>query len=349
MTSFAPSTALVTGVHGQDGGYLATRLLDAGALVHGLVRDSGQAAQMALTHPGLTAHVGDLRDDRFVRDLVHAVRPDLVVNLAGSTSVARSWDAPVETADVLAVGPVRLLDACWTLDAEHGHVTRIVQASSAEIFGDAAVSPQDESTPVAPMTPYGAAKAYAHTMVDVYRRRGMHASSAILFNHESPRRPTNFVARKISRGVASIALGLESELRLGNIDALRDWGYAPDFVDALVRIASAEVPGDYVVATGAAHTVRDFVSAAFRHVGIDDWAKHVVIDPHLYRPADPRALVGDPARLRSLGWRPTVDFEQLVALMVDFDLAELGSADGGRDGVALPVAGSGAPQPGSER
>ena len=323
MTTYAPSSALVTGVHGQDGGYLAARLLSDGCSVHGLVRDEGQAAQMVLTHPGIVTHVGDLRDDAFVRDLVHDVHPDLIVNLAGSTSVARSWDAPVESADVLAVGPVRLLDACWTLDVERGQRTRVVQASSAEIFGDAATSPQDESTPVAPVTPYGAAKAYAHTMVDVYRRRGMHASSAILFNHESPRRPTNFVARKITRGVASIALGRESELRLGNLDALRDWGYAPDFVDALVRIALADQPGDYVVATGVAHTVRDFVAAAFAHVGIDDWSSYVVVDPHLYRPADPRALVGDPTRLKALGWEPSVDFAQLVALMVDSDLADL--------------------------
>jgi len=323
VSSFAPSTALVTGVHGQDGGYLATMLLGSGTEVHGLVRESGQAAVMARSHPSMVVHVGDLIDDAFVRDLVRDVAPDLVVNLAGSTSVARSWDAPVETANVLAVGPIRLLDACWALDEGLGRRTRIVQASSAEIFGDPTTSPQDETTPVAPITPYGAAKAFAHTMVDVYRRRGMHASSAILFNHESPRRPQTFVARKISRGVASIALGLQRELRLGNIDAMRDWGYAPDFVDALARIAASEAPADYVVATGVAHTVRDFVAAAFRHVGIDDWAAHVVIDPQLYRPADPRALVGDPSRLRSLGWQPTVDFEQLVALMVDFDLAEL--------------------------
>ena len=341
MTTYAPSSVLVTGVHGQDGGYLAARLLEAGTVVHGLVRDDDQSAQMARTHHGIVTHVGDLRDDRFVRDLVHDIHPDLVVNLAGSTSVARSWDAPVETADVLAVGPVRLLDACWTLDVELGHRTRIVQASSAEIFGDAATSPQDESTPVAPVTPYGAAKAYAHTMVDVYRRRGMHVSSAILFNHESPRRPTNFVARKISRGVASIALGLQSELRLGNVDAQRDWGYAPDFVDALVRIAAQDRPGDYVVATGEAHTVRDFVAAAFRHVGIEDWSSHLVIDPHLYRPADPRALVGDPSRLRALGWRPTVDFGQLVGLMVDADLADLRGVGNAGPARALPDPASG--------
>jgi len=329
MSSFVPARVLVTGVHGQDGGYLAARMLDQGAEVHGLVRDEGQADALRRRYAGLVPHVGDLRDDRRVRDLVHDLRPDVVVNLAGSTSVARSWEAPVETADVLAVGPVRLLDACWTLDQEHGHRTRILQASSAEIFGNAAAEPQDETTPVAPVTPYGAAKAYAHSMVDVYRRRGMHASSAILYNHESPRRPTSFVARKISRAVAAISLGIQADLSLGNIDALRDWGYAPDYVEAMLLIVAQESPGDYVVATGAAHTVRDFVAAAFRHVGIDDWEAHVVIDPELYRPADPRALVGDSTRLQGLGWRSTVGFEELVALMVDSDLAELADQDAG--------------------
>ncbi len=329
MTSYVPASVLITGAHGQDGGYLAVQLQGQGSVVHGLVREAGQADELVRAHPDLVAHVGDLRDDRFVLELVHDVRPDLIVNLAGSTSVARSWDAPVETADVLAVGPVRLLDACWTLHEERGHRTRIVQASSAEIFGDAPDEPQDESTAIVPVTPYGAAKAYAHTMVDMYRRRGMHASSAILYNHESPRRPTSFVARKISRGVASIALDRSTEIVLGNVDAMRDWGYAPDYVDALVRIAGQDEPGDYIVATGVAHTVRDFVVAAFRHVGIDDWERHVVIDPHLYRPADPRALVGDPSRLRSLGWRPTVGFDELVALMVDADLADLGSPPAG--------------------
>jgi GDPmannose 4,6-dehydratase len=325
MTVETGATVLITGVHGQDGGYLADRLLGQGARVHGLVREDSQAARVQAAHPGLVAHVGDLRDDRLMRDLVRDLAPDSVFNLAGSTSVARSWEAPVETADVLAVAPVRLLDACWSLDQERGHRTRIVQASSAEIFGDAPLAPQHEGTPLAPVTPYGAAKAYAHTMVEVYRRRGMHASSAILYNHESPRRPTSFVARKISRGVAAVSLGQQSELRLGNIDALRDWGYAPDYVDALLRIAAHDEPGDYIVATGVARSVRDFVVAAFRHVGIEDWERFVVIDPHLYRPADPRALVGDPSRLRSLGWSATVDFEQLVTLMVDADLVDLRS------------------------
>ncbi len=333
-------SALVTGAHGQDGGYLTSLLVQRGVTVHGLVRDVEQAAALHTAHPTAVAHVGDLRDDHRMRDLVHDLHPDLVVNLAGSTSVARSWDAPVETADVLAVGPVRLLDACWTLDQERGTRTRVVQASSAEIFGDARGERQDEDTPIAPVTPYGAAKAYAHTMVDVYRRRGMHASAAILYNHESPRRPTSFVARKITRGVADIVRGTATRLSLGNIDALRDWGYAPDYVDALVRIAAQERPADYVVATGVAHTVRDFVVAAFRHVGISDWESHVEIDPHLYRPADPRALVGDPSRLRALGWRPTVDFEQLVALMVDADLA---GPEGVDDAAPGSVEGAGGP------
>ena len=330
MSSFSPTRVLVTGVNGQDGGYLASRLLEQGAEVHGLVRDDRQATSLRERHADLVAHVGDLRDDTRVRDLVHDIRPDVVVNLAGSTSVARSWDAPVETADVLAVGPVRLLDACWTLDQDHGHRTRLLQASSAEIFGNASVEPQDESTPVAPVTPYGAAKAYAHAMVDVYRSRGMHASSAILYNHESPRRPTSFVARKISRAVAAISLGQQDELTLGNIDALRDWGYAPDYVEAMLLIVAQESPADYIVATGAAHTVRDFVAAAFEHVGIGDWERHVVVDPELYRPADPRALVGDSTRLQNLGWRPTVGFRYLVALMVDADLADLGHSGAGR-------------------
>lgn len=326
MSSFAPTRVLVTGVHGQDGGYLAARMLETDAEVHGLVRDEDQATVLRARYVGLVPHVGDLRDDGRMRDLVHDIRPDVVVNLAGSTSVARSWEAPVETADILAVGPVRLLDACWSLDKEHGHRTRLLQASSAEIFGNAVIEPQDEATPVVPVTPYGAAKAYAHSMVDVYRRRGMHASSAILYNHESPRRPTSFVARKISRGVAAISLGRQEQLRLGNIDALRDWGYAPDYVEAMLLILAQETPADYIVATGDAHSVRDFVAEAFRHVGIDDWEHHVVIDPELYRPADPRALVGDSTRLRRLGWRPTVGFHDLVALMVEADLAELTSS-----------------------
>ena len=323
MTAWTPSVAFVTGIAGQDGGYLTARLLDRGVEVHGLCRDPRHAAAVELAHPGATAHIGDLRDDSLVRSLIADVEPDLVVNLAGSTSVARSWEIPVETVEVLAVAPVRLLDACWQLDERRGTHTRFVQASSAEIFGDALTDPQDESTPIAPVTPYGAAKAYAHAMAGVYRRRSMHVSSAILYNHESPRRPTSFVARKITHTVAQIARGEAETLTLGNIDAMRDWGFAPDYVAAMLTIAEQTSPADYIVATGVAHTVRDFVAAAFRHVGIDDWQDRVVIDAGLYRPADPRTLVGDSTRLRGLGWAPTVTFDELVSLMVDHDLDQL--------------------------
>jgi len=199
---------------------------------------------------------------------------------------------------------------------------RLVQASSAEIFGEPAVSPQDESTPIRPVNPYGAAKAYAHLMVDVYRRRDLHAVSAILYNHESPRRPTQFVTRKITSTVAAIAKGRSDGLALGNLDARRDWGWAPDYVDAMVRAARADEPRDYVVATGVGHSVRDFVAAAFRRAGIDDWSDLVTVDPEFVRPADPTDLTGDATRARELlGWSPTVGFEELVGRMVDADLA----------------------------
>jgi GDPmannose 4,6-dehydratase len=217
---------------------------------------------------------------------------------------------------------VRLLQAAWRL-ADSGAPVRFVQASSAEIFGDATDVPQTESTLRAPVTPYGAAKNFAQEMVGVYRKRGMFASAAILYNHESPRRPESFVARKISRGVAQISRGHLDRLVLGNIDVHRDWGYAPDYVDALLRIARAEEPGDFIVATGVSHTVRDFVDRAFRYVGIDDWSRFVVIDPGLYRPADPKTLVGDSGRLRGIGWEPSVSFEDLVRLMVEADLKAL--------------------------
>jgi GDPmannose 4,6-dehydratase len=207
---------------------------------------------------------------------------------------------------------------------------RFVQASSAEVFGDARESPQRESTPRAPVTPYGAAKSFAQEMVSVYRARGMLASSAILYNHESPRRPQTFVARKISREAARISLGLSDTITLGNIDVFRDWGYAPDYVAALLTIIDQPEASDYVVATGVAHSVRQFVETAFAYVGIDDWESHVVIDPTLYRPADPKSLVGDPSKLRALGWEPKVGFEQLVHIMVEADLAVLAEGDSNR-------------------
>lgn len=313
---------LVTGANGQDGGYLVARLLEAQHEVHAICHDRAGYERLAVEQPRVVGHVADLADEETITRLVTEIAPTHLYNLAGSTSVARSWEAPVETADVLALGPVRLFEAAWKL-TEAGKPVRVLQASSAEIFGDASEVPQNEQTDKAPVTPYGAAKSFAHAMATIYRARGMHISAAILYNHESPRRPATFVARKITRGAARIALGLQSELVLGNIDVHRDWGYAPDYVDAMIRIVSEPAGDDYVVATGESHTVREFVAEAFTHLGIGDWESRIRIDPGLYRPADPQRLVGDSSRLQSIGWRPSVDFASLVHIMVDADLADL--------------------------
>lgn len=316
---------LVTGANGQDGHYLVERLAAEGYEVHGLCHSAAGGDALVAAFPAAHAHVADLADPVAISAIVRSVEPTHIFNLAGNTSVERSWNYPTETADVLGVGPIRLLEAAWAMQQEGGGRVRFLQASSAEIFGDATEVPQRETTTRIPVTPYGAAKSFAHEMVGVYRARGMFASAAILYNHESPRRPESFVARKISRQAAKITLGLESTLTLGNIDVYRDWGYAPDYVDAMIRILDADAADDYIVATGAAHSVRQFVETAFAYLGISDWEAHVTIDRALYRPADPRRLVGDPTRIKALGWRPSVDFEQLVHTMVDADLDDLRS------------------------
>jgi GDPmannose 4,6-dehydratase len=320
VTEVLEATALITGANGQDGTYLVEALLADGNDVHGLCHSVDGARRLREKFPKVHTHVGDLADADGLRTIVDTVQPTHLYNLAGNTSVARSWEFPTETADVLGVGAVRLLDAAWRLQERRGTPVRFLQASSAEIFGETSEGIQNELTLVAPVTPYGAAKAFAHQMVGVYRARGMFTSAAILYNHESPRRPPTFVARKISTEVARISLGLSDQLFLGNIDVYRDWGYAPDYVDAMMRILAAPRAQDYVVATGVAHSVREFVAAAFDHVGIAEWESYVTIDPSLYRPADPKKLVGDPGRLRAIGWQPTVDFTALVQLMVDADL-----------------------------
>lgn len=307
---------LITGALGQDGWYLAKLLSQRGAVVHGTDRHAARVSAGADGLTGVTLHHADLSDERAMGRLVAELEPTHVYNLAGSTSVARSWSHPAESADILGVGTVRLLAAAWDLHAS-GRPVRLLQASSAEIFGDPAASPQTEDTPVNPVTPYGAAKAFAHSMVRVYRQRGLFATTAILYNHESPRRPDSFVAAKIAQGVADIAAGRATTIRLGNIDVHRDWGYAPDYVEAMTHILDARTPDDYVVATGESRTVREFVIEAFAVAGIDDWESHVEIDPDLFRPADPRSLVGDAARLRGLGWRPTMSFADLVRAMVE--------------------------------
>ncbi|PRY63209.1 GDPmannose 4,6-dehydratase [Knoellia remsis] len=318
--------ALVTGASGQDGSYLVERLLADGYAVHGLVPPAGAAG----TVPGVadlpaevTAHAADLTDPVGVRALVRDVSPDEVYNLGGLSSVARSWQEPELTARVNGLAVVSLLEAAAETQESTGREVRLVQASSAEIFGEAPIAPQDERTPVRPVSPYGAAKAFAHHCVGVARRRELFAVSCILYNHESPRRPTTFVTRKITSGAARIARE-GGTLALGNLDARRDWGWAPDYVDAMVRAARHTEPLDYVVATGEAHSVADFVAAAFSRVGIDDWQAHVRIDPEFVRPADPAVLIGDATRARTeLGWSPSVTFDELVGRMVDADVATL--------------------------
>ena len=325
----APRTAFVTGATGQDGSYLCERLVDEGTVVHALHHaGSGPALSTFPWADRVAWHDGDLADSDALERLVTSLAPDEIYNLGGISSVAFSWQEPVLTAQITGLGAAGLFEAAWRAQEATGKPVRVVQASSAEVFGSPEVSPQDERTPLRPVSPYGAAKAFAHHLAAAYRERGLGVSSCILYNHESPRRPDTFVTRKITRGAAAIALGLADELALGNLDALRDWGWAPDYVDAMVRANRAESADDFVVATGEAHSVRDFVAAAFTAAGVDDWERFVRVDPAFFRPADPAALVGNPAKARTrLGWTPTTPFAELVAAMVAADLDELSRVD----------------------
>ena len=273
--------ALVTGVTGQDGWYLSEQLRAGGATVFGLVA----SADAAPLPPEVVPVPGDMRDAESLRAAVAAAEPDEVYNLASISSVAQSWQDPETVADVNGLGVVRLLLAVREFAESRGRPVRVVQAGSAEIFGDAP-APQDESTPIAPRTPYGAAKAYAQHVVAAYRAAGDWAASAILFNHESPRRPETFVTRKITRVVAAIAAGQHARLALGNLEARRDWGFAGDYAGALIRIARHSEPRDFVIATGVSSSIADFVRLAFAHIGIDDWSRYVDIDPALQRAGD---------------------------------------------------------------
>lgn len=321
------TTTFVTGITGQDGTYLVDRLLAEGADVHGLVRpgDEGVAALLS-RHPGVALHEGDLGDLDHLAGLVAEIAPDQIVNLAGISSVALSWQEPVLTARLSGFAVAALLESAYQVQEQTGRPVRFLQASSAEIFGEPAVEPQDETTPIRPVSPYGSAKAFAHHQCAVYRARGLHAATAILFNHESPLRPTTFVTRKITSAAAAIGRTGEGVIALGNLDARRDWGWAPDYVDAMLRALRHDVADDYVVATGRTHSVRDFAEAALRGAGVgDDWERFVTVDPRFVRPVDASVLVGDPGKAeRELGWRRTVEFEELVARMVrhDLDLVE---------------------------
>ena len=315
--------ALITGITGQDGSYLAEFLLERGYEVHGMVRRASTEKfdRIEQVRDRVTLHQGDLLDHRSLVDALRASSPHEIYNLAAMSFVAVSWIQPTLTAEFTGVGVTRMLEAMREASPE----ARFYQASSSEMFGKVREVPQTEQTPFYPRSPYGVAKVYGHHITVNYRESyGLHASSGILFNHESARRGLEFVTRKITWHAAAIKLGLASELRLGNLDAERDWGFAGDYVRAMWMMLQQDEPDDYVIATGVAHSVRECVEVAFDHAGvsIDD---HVVIDPSFLRPAEVEHLIGDAGKAREkLGWEPEVSFEQLIRMMVDADLALLG-------------------------
>lgn len=314
-----PRSALITGVTGQDGSYLAELLLSKGYEVHGTLRQTGSKSQDRIAHIAnrLQLHECDLTSSRSVHDLIDQVRPSEFYNLAAQSSVGSSWDSVAATGDVTALGVARILEAIQQIDPS----IRFFQAGSSEIFGKAAEMPQTEETPLNPTNPYGVAKVYGHLLTKNFRESfNMFACSGILFNHESPRRGLQFVTRKITATAARIKLGLESELRLGNLDARRDWGFAGDYVEAMWLMLQQETPEDYVLGTGVSVRVGDFVDLAFAELGLDP-ADHVVVDPQFYRPADSQIALADPSKAkRQLGWEPKTNLQQLVAMMVRHDL-----------------------------
>jgi GDPmannose 4,6-dehydratase len=317
--------ALVTGVTGQDGSYLAELLLSKGYEVAGMVRRTSHHSYERIEHllDRVQIVAADLLDQHSLTQVLQETRPDEVYNLAAQSYVPTSWTQPVLTGEFTALGVTRILEAIRLV-----HPTaRFYQASSSEMFGRVVETPQNEQTRFYPRSPYGVAKAYGHWITVNYRESyGLYAVSGILFNHESPRRGIEFVTRKVTDGVARIKLGLAKELRLGNLDARRDWGFAGDYVDAMWRMLQQPEAEDYVIGTGTTHSVRELVQAAFSHVGLD-WEKHVVVDPRFIRPAEVDLLQADPSKARSkLGWKPSVSFEELVAMMVDADLARLQGA-----------------------
>jgi GDPmannose 4,6-dehydratase len=311
--------ALITGITGQDGSYLAELLLDKGYEVHGMVRRASTEKFDRIEHlrDRITLHQGDLLDQRSLVDTLRAARPDEVYNLAAMSFVAVSWIQPTLTAEFTGVSVTRMLEALREAAPE----ARFYQASSSEMFGKVRETPQNESTPFYPRSPYGVAKAYGHFITVNYRESyDMALCSGILFNHESERRGLEFVTRKITWHAAAIKLGQRDELRLGNLDARRDWGYARDYVEAMWAMLQLDTPEDFVIATGETNTVRRCVEIAFDQVGID-WEPYVKIDDAFKRPAEVDLLVGDPAKAkRVLGWEPRTNFEQLIRLMVDADL-----------------------------
>jgi GDPmannose 4,6-dehydratase len=314
--------ALITGITGQDGSYLAELLLDKGYEVIGMFRRSSTVSFERIAHlqDRIEFVAGDLIDEISLINILRDHRPAEVYNLAAQSFVPTSWGQPVLTGETTALGVTRILDAVRIVDPG----IRFYQASSSEMFGKVQEVPQTERTPLYPRSPYGVAKVYGHWITVNYRESyDLHASSGILFNHGSPRRGLEFVERKISHGVAQIKLGRTDELRLGNLDAQRDFGYAGDYVEAMWLMVQQDTPGDYVVSTDETHSIRELCEVAFGHVGLD-WEQHVVIDERFFRPAEVDLLIGDSNKARSvLGWKPKVGFEELVTMMVDADIALL--------------------------
>ena len=313
--------ALITGIGGQDGTILARRLSELNYSVVGTLQPgsvtSDQPSNVKLVE-------ADLRDSSLCRNVVLDAEPDVVFHFAGISSVGYSWDHPVETAAVNGNSAVALLDALLELQKSSDTERTFVNASSAEIFAGTTASPQNEQTPIAPLSPYGASKAFSHNMTQVYRAKGLKASNAVFYNHESTFRPTKFVTRKITAAAAAIARGRQSTLELGNLDARRDWGWAPDYVEATLLMSTHDRGDDFVIATGEAHSVREFVDAAFRAAGILDWHGLVTSSDAFGRPADSAEMVGDASRAKDvLGWKPTKRFDDVVKAMVEHDLSLL--------------------------
>jgi GDPmannose 4,6-dehydratase len=320
MTTSGKRSALITGITGQDGSYLAELLLERGYDVHGMVRRASTEKFERIEHlrDRITLHQGDLLDQRSLVDTMRAARPDEIYNLAAMSFVAVSWIQPTLTAEFTGVGVTRMLEAMREVCPE----ARFYQASSSEMFGKVLEVPQTETTPFYPRSPYGVAKAYGHFITVNYRESyDLHATSGILFNHEGPRRGLEFVTRKITWHAAAIKHGLERELRLGNLDAERDWGYAKDYVEAMWLMLQRDDPQDYVIATGESHSVRECCEVAFDEAGLGDFDRYVTIDPAFVRPAEVDHLIGNPAKAeRDLGWKPQTSFEQLIRLMTRADL-----------------------------
>jgi len=322
--------ALITGITGQDGSYLAEFLRDKGYEVHGIIRRSSSFNTGRIEHiyqdphetnRRMILHYGDITEAATLASIIHRVEPDEVYNLAAQSHVRVSFDMPIYTAETVGMGALKLLEAVRTYQTESGKTVRFYQASSSEMFGMVAETPQRESTPFRPRSPYAAAKVFAHDMTVNYRiAYGMHASCGILFNHESPRRGETFVTRKITRAAGRIKLGLQDKLYLGNLDAKRDWGFAGDYVRAMWLMLQQDKPDDFVIATGVSLSVREFLAMVFDQVGVD-WKKHVEVDPRYFRPAEVETLQGDAGKARAkLGWSPTVKVEALARMMAESDL-----------------------------